>query len=144
MEVNPETIQAMVSYLQQTMSSDANVRRPAEKYLESVEVNQNYPMVLLSLIDDDNVDIITRISGAITFKNYIKRNWTEDDGKRISEPDRMAIKNTIISVMLKREEQIQRQLSDSVAIIGKEDFPEKWPQLLGKWFDFYILITHSS
>lgn len=132
MDINPQTIQAMVGYLQQTMSSDANVRRPAEKYLESVEVSQNYPVVLLSLIDSDNVDIIIRISGAITFKNYVKRNWTENDGRRISESDRVAIKQTIISVMLKREDQIQRQLSDAVAIIGKADFPEKWDRLLGK------------
>lgn len=132
MELNDANIQAMVSYLQQTMSSDANVRRPAEKYLETVEVNQNYPIILLHLIDNDQIDRVIRVSAAITFKNYIKRNWTENDGKRISEQDRTAIKNTIISVMLKREDQIQRQLSDAVAIIGKEDFPEKWPRLLSK------------
>jgi len=135
MEINQQTIQAVVTYLQQTMSSDANVRRPAEKYLESVEVNQNYPIVLLSLIDDSSIELITRISGAITFKNYVKRNWVEDDGKRISESDRLAIKQTIISVMLNREDQIQRQLSDAVAIIGKEDFPEKWNHLLDELVD---------
>lgn len=133
MEVNDETIRVMVSYLQQTMSSDANVRRPAEKYLEMVEVNQNYPLILLNLIDKDQIDLIIRISGAITFKNYIKRNWTHDNVERISESDRHAIKSTIINVMLKREDQIQRQLSDAVAIIGKSDFPEKWPQLLSKY-----------
>ena len=133
MEVNDATIQAMVNYLQQTMSHDANVRRPAEKYLESVELNQNYSLILLHLIDRDQIDVVTRISAAITFKNYIKRNWIEDDGRRISDQDRNSIKSTIINVMLKREDQIQRQLSDAVAIIGKEDFPEKWPQLLSKY-----------
>lgn len=134
MELNEATIQGMVTYLQQTLSPDATIRRNAERYLESVETYQNYPLILLHLIDKVEIDLVIRIAGAIIFKNYIKRNWTENDGKRISNDDRNAIKTTIISVMLKREDQIQRQLSDAVTIIGKEDFPEKWPQLLSMYF----------
>ena len=33
--------------------------------------------------------------------------------------------------MLKSPESIQRQLSDAISIIGREDFPEKWKDLLG-------------
>lgn len=47
----------------------------AEKFLEGVEVNQNYAILLLHLIDKDTVDLTIRIAGAIAFKNYIKRNW---------------------------------------------------------------------
>lgn len=32
--------------------------------------------------------------------------------------------------MLKSPEAIQRQFSDAVSIIGKCDFPEKWPSLI--------------
>lgn len=48
---------------------------PAEKYLESVELNKNYPLLLLSLVDNANVDVTIRIAGSIVFKNYVKRNW---------------------------------------------------------------------
>ena len=47
----------------------------AETFLESVEVNENYPMLLLKLLTRDNVEMTIRIACAITFKNYIKRNW---------------------------------------------------------------------
>ena len=47
----------------------------AEKFLESVEKNQNYSVLLLHLMDKEDADIHIRISSAITFKNYIKRNW---------------------------------------------------------------------
>lgn len=47
----------------------------AERFLESVEVNQNYPILLLNLIDKAGVDDTIRVSGAIAFKNYVKRNW---------------------------------------------------------------------
>lgn len=48
----------------------------AELFLESVEINQNYPLLLLHLISKEEVDITIRISGSVAFKNYIKRNWT--------------------------------------------------------------------
>ena len=47
----------------------------AEKFLESVEGNQNYPLLLLKLLDKAEVDQHIRVSSAITFKNYVKRNW---------------------------------------------------------------------
>ena len=47
----------------------------AEKFLESVEGNQNYPLLLLTLLDKEDVDQAIRVSAAITFKNYVKRNW---------------------------------------------------------------------
>ncbi len=40
------------------------------------------------------------------------------------------IKASIIELMLTSPEQIQRQLSDAISLISREDFPDKWPQLL--------------
>lgn len=48
----------------------------AEKFLEGVEVNQNYPVLLLHLVHTADVDMTIRVAGAIAFKNYIKRNWS--------------------------------------------------------------------
>lgn len=47
----------------------------AEKFLKSVEVNQNYPLLLLHLVDKSEINITIRIAGAVAFKNYVKRNW---------------------------------------------------------------------
>lgn len=47
--------------------------------------------------------------------------------------------------MLKSSPSIQKQLSDAVSIIGKYDFPEKWPQLIDEMVekfnsgDFHII-----
>ncbi|KFM61404.1 Exportin-2, partial [Stegodyphus mimosarum] len=132
MEVNENNLNTLVGYLQQTLNPDPSVRRPAEKFLESVEANQNYPVLLLTLVDKSDVDLTIRIAGAITFKNYVKRNWrvAEDSVNKIHDVDRGAVKQLIVGLMLRSSEQIQRQLSDAVSIIGREDFPEKWPNLL--------------
>ncbi|XP_054706218.1 exportin-2-like [Uloborus diversus] len=132
MEVTDNNLNTLVGYLQQTLSPDPSIRRPAEKFLESVEGNQNYPILLLSLLEKADVDITIKVSSAVTFKNYIKRNWriAEDEINKVHDSDRETIKRLIVGLMLRSPEQIQRQLSDAVGIIGREDFPEKWPNLL--------------
>ena len=47
----------------------------AEQFLESVEGNQNYGLLLLTLLDRDGVEPHIRVSSAVTFKNFIRRNW---------------------------------------------------------------------
>lgn len=47
----------------------------AEKFLENVETNQNYSILLLHLVGKDEVDGTIRIAGSIAFKNFVKRNW---------------------------------------------------------------------
>jgi exportin-2 (importin alpha re-exporter) len=54
----------------------------------------------------------------------------EDCTDKISAGDRQSIKSTIPELMLTSPEQIQLQLSDAISIISKEDFPDKWPDLL--------------
>lgn len=80
-----------------------------------------------------------RTAGSIAFKNYIKRNWAaheDNDGPdRIAASDRAAVKSMIVTLMLKSPTSVQKQLSDAISIIGKHDFPKKWPELIGEMVD---------
>jgi exportin-2 (importin alpha re-exporter) len=92
----------------------------------------NYPLLLLHLINSPSLDPSIRVAGAIAFKNFIKRNWAieEDVPTKIQEEDRQAIKREIVDLMLKSPENIQRQLSDAISVIGRHDFPANWPTLM--------------
>lgn len=148
MEVNEANITALVNYLRQTLSPDAAIRRPAEKYLQSIEGTRHFPILLLHVIDQPAIDLMIRVSGAVAFKNFVRRNWapeaeTEDpaviaNSASIHEQDRIAIKQNVIGIMLRRELAIQRQLSDAVAIIGQHDFPKQWDHLLGLFLIRFI------
>lgn len=139
MEINEGNLTTLAGYLQQTLSSDVNVRKPAEKFLQSVEINQNYPILLLHLVDKAEAEMTIRVAAAIAFKNYIKRNWKvhEDSTDKIHPEDRTTVKNLIVALMLRSPEQIQRQMSDAVSIIGREDFPERWPNLLQEMINHF-------
>ncbi|KAK7791230.1 hypothetical protein R5R35_001387 [Gryllus longicercus] len=154
MELTDDNLRTLSEYLKNTLNPDVNVRRPAERFLESVEVNQNYALLLLHLVDKQDVDITIRIAGAVAFKNFVKRNWGVDDdaGDRIHAQDRESIKRLIVNLMLSSPEAIQKQLSESVSIIGKHDFPNKWPDLLSQMVekfatgDFHIIngVLHTA
>ncbi|XP_072259360.1 exportin-2 [Pyxicephalus adspersus] len=153
MELSDANLQALTEYLRKTLDPDPIVRRPAEKYLESVEANANYPLLLLTLLERSQDNVI-KVCSSVTFKNYIKRNWRiiEDEPNKICEADRVAIKANIVNLMLSSPEQIQKQLSDAISIIGREDFPQKWPDLLTEMVnrfqsgDFHVIngVLHTA
>merc|ERR1719239_57589 len=85
-------------------------------------------------MEQQDVEPHVRVSSAVTFKNYVKRNWRQDEGlaDKIHQEDREAIKQFIVGLMLGSPEQIQKQLSEAISTIGREDFPKKWPGLLNE------------
>ncbi|CAK8690429.1 unnamed protein product [Clavelina lepadiformis] len=143
-----DTYTALAKCLQQTLSHDAVQRKEAEKFLESVEGSPGYSLVLLKFLDDGSKqDTGVSFAAAITFKNFIKRNWrkTEDEPNKLNMEDRNTIKSTIVNLMLHTPDHLQRQLSQAISIIGQEDFPDKWHTLLEEMIghfqsnDFHVI-----
>jgi len=128
----PKKLEQLAEVLQFTLSADKEERKRAETYLESVESHQNYGLLLLQLLTTESAAPVIRTAAAITFKNFVKRNWRIIDGEasKVSEEDRGMIKTNIVELMLKSPESIQKQLSDAISIIGREDFPDKWKDLV--------------
>lgn len=147
MEINENNLNQLAVYLQQTLSPATDVRKPAEEFLQSVERNQNYPILLLSLINKPDIEPNIKIAGAITFKNYVKRNWKipEEGPDRIHQSDRQQVKSLIVDLMLSSPVPVQKQLSQAIAIVGQQDFPAQWPNLVNdmvakfKTGDFHII-----
>ena len=144
MEASEQNLSALAAFLSQTLSEKYEVRKAAEDYLVSVEANQNYAMLLLSLVDSSStqqlaVEPNVRLAAAIVFKNFVKRNWrvVEDRPNKIADVDRDLIKELVVGLMLKTPENIQRQLSDSITIIGQEDFPNKWQGLIPEMVEYF-------
>ena len=71
---------------------------------------------------------------------------------RIHAQDRDAIKKLIVNLMLHSPDSIQKQLSDAVSIVGKYDFPNKWPELIDQMVekfntgDFHVIngVLHTA
>ena len=132
MESTPENLRALANYMTHTLSANYEIRKQAEQYLMSVEGTPNYSMLLLQLADSEEVQGPVRLAAAVTFKNFVRRNWhiVPDETNKISGGDRQLIKKHIVALMLKTPESVQKQLSDAITIIGRDDFPGNWEGLL--------------
>ena len=105
---------------------------------------EGFTLMLLTCIERKDMDLtglnkliyalqsikpsLVRTAAAINFKNLVKKLW-DVEGK-IKEDDRAKVKMNIVKLMLNTPENIQRQLSEAISIIGRIDFYEKWQQLL--------------
>lgn len=134
MSFSEQALAELSAYLEKTLSPDPATRRPAEKYLQTIESQENFGPLLLVLCNREDLAMHLRVVASVTFKNFIKRHWRlleeNDMVDKITAADRQSIKCTIIELMLTSPEQIQRQLSDAISLISVEDFPDKWPDLL--------------
>nr|ACJ36227.1 cellular apoptosis susceptibility protein [Penaeus chinensis] len=134
MEVTEENLARLVEVLTHTLSPDPTQRRSAEQFLSQVEGNENYPVLLLTLLtrDESQVPANIKLAASINLKNLVKRYWVvdEDGTNRISANDRIVIKREIVDLMLRSPEGVQRQLSEAISIIGMSDFPHQWQELI--------------
>lgn len=132
MALRDEAVQELSIQLECTLSPSREVRVPAEQALRNLQSRQNFGLLLLASIENDNANIQTRIAGAIHFKNFVKEHWkvVEEKDNVIHVSDREQIKASIVDIMLKAPSSVQKQLSTAIAIIGQEDFPLKWPTLI--------------
>lgn len=67
----------------------------AERYISTVEIQQNYPLLLLMLATRPHVPVEVRTGAALLFKNLVKRSWVVvrtrcDDGAAPLTPPRAA------------------------------------------------------
>ncbi|KAI9013270.1 Cse1-domain-containing protein [Gaertneriomyces semiglobifer] len=131
MEASPEIIGQLAHYLTQTTSPDVAIRKGAEQALSQFELQQNFPIVLLHLVQSAETPAEVRLAGAIYFKNFVRKNWSIEDGTdRISQADRQAIKAYIVGMMLALPSALQLQIADAVTKIAEIDFPAQWQTLL--------------
>ena len=99
--------------------------------MKSAETQPGFAILLLQIIASDNFDNGTRLAGAVFFKNFIKRRWTDEDGNYlIPTNDVNTLKQEIIGLMISLPGNLQVQLGEAVSIMADSDFPDRWPDLL--------------
>ncbi|KAJ8748577.1 hypothetical protein K2173_003478 [Erythroxylum novogranatense] len=116
-----------------TLSPSPEPRRAAEAKLAELANNPEYGLAVLELVANPVVDEQIRQAAAVNFKNHLRSRWSplpESGDSPISDTVKTQIKTLIVSLMLNSSPRIQSQLSESLSLIGKYDFPKSWPSLL--------------
>ncbi|CAI9109891.1 OLC1v1009814C1 [Oldenlandia corymbosa var. corymbosa] len=138
MDPNPQTLQLLSECFLGTMSPLPEPRSRAESFLADAAGKPNFALALLCLVAESSVDEHIRLAAVIAFKNHLKSRWAQvvsADGiasSTIDDSEKEQIKAQIIPLMVRSSPKIQPQLSEVFSVIGKHDFPNKWPSLLSE------------
>ncbi|KAL9121336.1 MAG: hypothetical protein Q9187_002102 [Circinaria calcarea] len=112
-------------------SLDPSQNRQAEAALRHEETKPGFSVALLTLVASEDVDRTTRLAGAVFFKNFVKRNWTDEDGgHKLPQDEVNTIKREIIGLMISVPSTIQFQLGEAIGTIAESDFWERWDTLV--------------
>ncbi|PLB41138.1 putative chromosome segregation protein Cse1 [Aspergillus candidus] len=112
-------------------SLDPRQNKQAEITLRQEEKKPGFSLALLQITASASYPYNTRLASALAFKNFIKRNWTDEDGNyKLPLDEVTTIKQELISLMISVPAGIQTQLGEAVSVIADSDFWERWDTLV--------------
>ena len=104
--------------------------RPAEAALKEAETQPDFSLILLQITATDSYPQ-ARLASALFFKNFIRRNWVDEDGNHRLPPQEVAtIKSELIGLMVRVPSTIRTQLAAAISVIADSDFWERWDTLV--------------
>ncbi|KAK4630943.1 Importin alpha re-exporter [Fulvia fulva] len=112
-------------------SLDPRQNKQAEQSLKSAEAKPGFSLALLQIVAAESFPINTRLASALFFKNFVRRNWTNEDGEhQLPANEVSTIKSELIGLMVKVPSALQAQLGDAISVIADSDFWERWDTLV--------------
>ena len=85
----------------------------------------------MQIVASETNPYTTRLASALCFKNFIRRNWTDEDGNyKLPANEVAAIKSELIGLMIRVPTTIQTQLGEAISVIADSDFWERWDTLV--------------
>ncbi|KAJ5107737.1 hypothetical protein N7456_004412 [Penicillium angulare] len=112
-------------------SLDPRRNKEAESALRQEEQKPGFSLQLLQITASDSSPHNLRLASALCFKNFIKRNWTNEDGEYKLPLDEVAtIKRELITLMISVPPAVRTQLGEAVSVIADSDFWERWDTLV--------------
>ncbi|KAL9596202.1 MAG: hypothetical protein Q9219_005954 [cf. Caloplaca sp. 3 TL-2023] len=112
-------------------SLDPTQNKQAEIALLEEQKRPGFSLHLLQIVASDAYGSTARLASALYFKNFIRRNWTDEDGNyKLSEGEVVSIKRELIGLMIGVPANIQYQLGDAVGVIADSDFWRRWDTLV--------------
>ncbi|KAL8941402.1 MAG: hypothetical protein Q9211_001843 [Gyalolechia sp. 1 TL-2023] len=122
-------MQRLASTLEASLDPAQNKR--AESAILNEQTKPGFSLLLLQIVASDAYGSTARLASALYFKNYIRRNWTDEDGNyKLPENEVVSIKRELIGLMISVPANIQYQLGDAVGVIADSDFWRRWDTLV--------------
>ncbi|RMZ67072.1 chromosome segregation cse1 [Pyrenophora seminiperda CCB06] len=112
-------------------SLDPQQNKQAEAAIAQEQTKPGFSLSLLQIVASNASPPNTRLSAALYFKNFVKRNWVDEDGNyKLPEDEVVAIKRELIGLMVSVPANLQAQLGEAISAIADSDFWQRWDTLV--------------
>ncbi|OQS00591.1 hypothetical protein THRCLA_05911 [Thraustotheca clavata] len=121
-----------------TYSTDATARTAAEQAINNLYSVRGSIVLLVQLATSGDVQREIQQAAAVSLKNLVQKHWGTDEDCHPVEPqaifpdaDKLEYRKFILQGLFdSRDNSIQNLMVESVNIIARMDFPERWPTLI--------------
>ncbi|KAF2263655.1 Cse1-domain-containing protein [Lojkania enalia] len=112
-------------------SLDPRQNKQAEAAIVQEETKPGFSLTLLQIVASNALPATVRLASALYFKNFIKRNWVDEDGNyKLPQDEVAAIKRELIGLMVSVPPNLQSQLGEAISVIADSDFWQRWDTLV--------------
>ncbi|KAF2688443.1 Cse1-domain-containing protein [Lentithecium fluviatile CBS 122367] len=112
-------------------SLDHTKNKQAEAAITQEQSKPGFSLTLLHLVASDSAPPTVRLASALYFKNFVKRNWVDENGTYLlPEEEVTAIKRELIGLMVSVPPNLQAQLGEAISAIADSDFWVRWDTLV--------------
>jgi exportin-2 (importin alpha re-exporter) len=127
-----------------SVSGDAHVRAAADAHLEAAAAQSGAALGLLQIASDPSVDLPTRQSASIYFKNLTNKSWAQREGsvptapaakRLLDEGEKAAVRRVALEAVANTPSKVRSQLVEAVRVIVHHDFPGRWPEVANQVLD---------
>jgi len=124
---------AVFETLSKIFDADTNIRGNAEKQLQSLQSNPEFPVSLARLSLSQELSIPQRQLAAVTLKQYIETHWSCKNDKFVGPEPPEEVKQTVRDLLLRGltdpDTKIRVANAYAVSKVAHNDWPEDWPNL---------------
>eukprot|EP00761_Pharyngomonas_kirbyi_P014201 gb/GECH01014231.1/.p1 GENE.gb/GECH01014231.1/~~gb/GECH01014231.1/.p1 ORF type:complete len:972 (+),score=173.25 gb/GECH01014231.1/:1-2916(+) len=128
--MNPEQV---VSKLESALSPNLADRKSGEKWLTSALPQNGFTQVLFQILAEPSVSPDKKQLAAIMVKNAVRNHWEPktEEQEELGNEDKEFLKDNIVELLVQSPtHSIQKQAAETLSLISRSDFPQKWPNLL--------------
>ncbi|KAF1918242.1 CAS/CSE protein [Ampelomyces quisqualis] len=112
-------------------SLDPRRNKQAEAAISQEQAKPGFSLSLIHIVASNSAPQTTRLASALYFKNFIRRNWVDEDGNyKLPEGEVGAIKRELIGLMASVPANLQSQLGEAISAIAESDFWQRWDTLV--------------
>ncbi|KAL7136202.1 hypothetical protein ABFS83_10G013500 [Erythranthe nasuta] len=133
MALSVSDLPAIYTLLANSLSSDLNVRKPAEDALAEYESRPGFCSSLMEVITAKDLVLQTdvRLMASVYFKNSISRYWrNRRDSSGISSEEKVHLRQKLLSHLREENYQISLTLAVVISKIARIDYPREWSDLI--------------